>query len=441
MSESATPPAKLPALSVVVLNEDAAAAEHAVTLLRIVETMFLEMAEVCVKRWSFHQLERLDVRAMAGHHGKDAVILMVCSSTSQSIPDAVASWMRRTYQSAHCLKPLIIRYHQGSVLEEDLTRRLASTWKVPLACDFSLDATACWEDLRDFVEERLRVMQDSGEDDSEAEFARHSPARPPTRTESAPIDQAIRDHAYQLWVAAGRPDGRNLEFWHQAERDMQTAKAAVKRPEPYEENQPKTITHDNTTAHSGLRRQPAPEFMLRIPNDRHARPSNALLQHLARRPQELVTQTFQSRRAQASPIARRNPAALAQRGRRLSTPDNPMQHTPLAPMIIRLDWFGCEPTGAKEQRIHQALETLQSVKPISRASVRVEEQASQSPPYHLTLMLTMPGPDVLAHGTGHTFEEALIKLEATALKTLEDRANKARQINGTIRGVKTLHRG
>ena len=56
-------------------------------------------------------------------------------------------------------------------------------------------------------------------------------------------------------------------------------------------------------------------------------------------------------------------------------------------------------------------------------------------------MLTMPGPDVLAHGAGHTFEEALRKLEDAALKTLEHRAKKARQLNGAVRGVKALHRG
>lgn len=110
-------------------------------------------------------------------------------------------------------------------------------------------------------------------------------------------------------------------------------------------------------------------------------------------------------------------------------------------MIIRLDWFGCEPTAAREQSIHKTLETLQSIKPISRASVRVEEQAKDSPSYHLTLMLTMPGPDVLAHGAGHTFDEALRKLEAATVKTLETRVHKARQLNGAVRGVKALHRG
>ncbi len=110
-------------------------------------------------------------------------------------------------------------------------------------------------------------------------------------------------------------------------------------------------------------------------------------------------------------------------------------------MIIRLDWFGCEPTSAKEQRIHKALETLQSIKPISRASVRVEELAKQSPAYHLTLMLTMPGPDVLAHGVGHTFDEALSKLENSAIKTLESRVHKALKFNGAVRRARAMHLG
>lgn len=30
----------------------------------------------------------------------------------------------------------------------------------------------------------------------------------------------IRDRAYQLWDQAGRPDGREQEFWHDAEREL-----------------------------------------------------------------------------------------------------------------------------------------------------------------------------------------------------------------------------
>lgn len=33
-------------------------------------------------------------------------------------------------------------------------------------------------------------------------------------------DSKIRDRAYQLWVDAGQPEGREQEFWYEAEREL-----------------------------------------------------------------------------------------------------------------------------------------------------------------------------------------------------------------------------
>ena len=33
-------------------------------------------------------------------------------------------------------------------------------------------------------------------------------------------DDMIRDRAYQLWDQAGQPEGREQEFWYQAEREL-----------------------------------------------------------------------------------------------------------------------------------------------------------------------------------------------------------------------------
>ena len=35
-----------------------------------------------------------------------------------------------------------------------------------------------------------------------------------------PTEEQIRDRAHQLWEAAGRPEGREHEFWYQAEREL-----------------------------------------------------------------------------------------------------------------------------------------------------------------------------------------------------------------------------
>ena len=33
----------------------------------------------------------------------------------------------------------------------------------------------------------------------------------------------VRHRAYELWNAAGRPDGKHLQFWEAAEREMKKA--------------------------------------------------------------------------------------------------------------------------------------------------------------------------------------------------------------------------
>ena len=35
-----------------------------------------------------------------------------------------------------------------------------------------------------------------------------------------PADESIRQRAHQLWEQAGRPDGRQDEFWYQAEQEL-----------------------------------------------------------------------------------------------------------------------------------------------------------------------------------------------------------------------------
>ena len=35
-----------------------------------------------------------------------------------------------------------------------------------------------------------------------------------------PTDEQILNRAYQIWEQNGKPDGREDEFWHQAERQL-----------------------------------------------------------------------------------------------------------------------------------------------------------------------------------------------------------------------------
>ena len=41
-----------------------------------------------------------------------------------------------------------------------------------------------------------------------------------TRQPGAPTEEAIRTRAFQLWEAAGRPEGDGVQFWFQAEHEL-----------------------------------------------------------------------------------------------------------------------------------------------------------------------------------------------------------------------------
>ncbi|WP_315756247.1 MULTISPECIES: DUF2934 domain-containing protein [unclassified Bradyrhizobium] len=40
------------------------------------------------------------------------------------------------------------------------------------------------------------------------------------RTSDTELQERIRTRAHELWEQAGRPDGRDDEFWYQAEREI-----------------------------------------------------------------------------------------------------------------------------------------------------------------------------------------------------------------------------
>jgi hypothetical protein len=50
------------------------------------------------------------------------------------------------------------------------------------------------------------------------------------------IEEQIRTRAHELWEQAGKPEGREDEFWHEAEkeikREAEDLSAIAQRPEP-----------------------------------------------------------------------------------------------------------------------------------------------------------------------------------------------------------------
>ena len=47
-----------------------------------------------------------------------------------------------------------------------------------------------------------------------------------------PAEMDIVRRAYELWGQAGKPDGRDQEFYHQAERELQNTNEQAVREQP-----------------------------------------------------------------------------------------------------------------------------------------------------------------------------------------------------------------
>jgi hypothetical protein len=45
-------------------------------------------------------------------------------------------------------------------------------------------------------------------------------------------EQQVRERAHRLWEEAGRPEGRDAEFWERAEREIAGEGGQPDRPEP-----------------------------------------------------------------------------------------------------------------------------------------------------------------------------------------------------------------
>jgi hypothetical protein len=44
------------------------------------------------------------------------------------------------------------------------------------------------------------------------------------------LEEAISLRAYHLWETAGRPDGRDQEFWHRAEAELRPREPPNEKP-------------------------------------------------------------------------------------------------------------------------------------------------------------------------------------------------------------------
>jgi hypothetical protein len=71
------------------------------------------------------------------------------------------------------------------------------------------------------AETARRILELTDELEHRAQAGEHAEIIETEQTMTKPTEEQIRQRAHELWEQNHRPDGRDDEFWHQAERELQ----------------------------------------------------------------------------------------------------------------------------------------------------------------------------------------------------------------------------
>lgn len=177
--------------------------------------------------WPFHKLESPDIRAMAFHIAEESRMILIACTGAGSMPDHILRWLDSSL-IAQSDRALIVALEPNGTLCT-FTQQFASRWQTQHLCAEDLEHS----DNRPIVVQSLHRHLEAGvaEEKAIAQWLNAKATRQPlpvSQSESpAPsliskpeLREEIRMRAYQLWLAAGHPSGRELDFWLKAERDF-----------------------------------------------------------------------------------------------------------------------------------------------------------------------------------------------------------------------------
>ncbi len=231
---------------------------------------------LCIKSWAFHELERLDLRAMTRHLAAKAWILVLATDRRDDPPDHIKEWIHQSFSSALAPKPIVIGLHANSLECTHYLQTLARSWDSPFFACSTLASQAGKRQIRELMRERWDAALVTGEQDTVKPRPRTHPTSP--SNEQPVTTQEIRDLAYTLWLAADRPSGGISGFLMLAAARLQAARESFNtamHPFP---------NHENHTHSTGSNSRLHPEFMLGFQTRLHAGARPPLLQHLAQTP-------------------------------------------------------------------------------------------------------------------------------------------------------------
>jgi hypothetical protein len=180
--------------------------------------------------WPFHKLEMPDIRAMAFHIAEESGMILIPGTGAEPVPDHVLRWLDSSLIAQRDRRALIVALEPDGNLCA-FARQFASRWQTQHLCAQDLEQAHNRSFVAQAVQRHLEAVATEENANGQWIEANHTrpvpqvsrPAKPMPSLISKPgMREEVRMSAYRLWLAAGCPSGRELDFWLQAERDFLT---------------------------------------------------------------------------------------------------------------------------------------------------------------------------------------------------------------------------
>lgn len=184
--------------------------------------------------WTFEKLSAaLDTRALSIRIGGSADMIIIAASATESLPDHINRWLDSTMSQPREQTALILAMPTGigsssaeaspvfSSLQSCSTR-----WQSKLICCPDIQHQSSRHSILRHINQRLQSFPVSDRDQFDLHSSvKDSPSNKPDPGENqfnlTPFQfQAVRLEAYHLWLQAGSPVGKEIDFWLAAEKQV-----------------------------------------------------------------------------------------------------------------------------------------------------------------------------------------------------------------------------
>lgn len=203
-----------------------------------------EEPDILCHSWAVRKLEAApDIRAVSIRQSVVADIILIATSQLEGLPEHVRRWLDTVLREQEAPRALVVLVtggaHPTAHAEPCIQalKQIALRWQADfVGCESSQDSAA-WETIINILVQR---QSEGGMAKLPSASSRPHDTTPlpethvMNRADSAWTQQeveAVRECAYHLWLDAGCPAGREVEFWLQAEQQFQIQSAA-RRPLP-----------------------------------------------------------------------------------------------------------------------------------------------------------------------------------------------------------------